>query len=572
MPPVFPVRLRWPPAPEAMRYRVLVRNLVPGQLVKLESDGAEVTAAIAPPADCGRPEWRVQVAAPDGTWSDYLPYMEWPTAGEDAIELRWPEDGADLHRIVVHDDSGDELILKAATLERSYLLDRSRLEPEHLYRWRVQRWEGGAWRDSGPYMPLPVEDSSETLTPSPVALDSSSPPEVFTEEAAPASILSVRDVQSPGVVDQGRALFLFTSDTEVHLRWMAEPDHRRGIEQHIFGRLDGDAVGIGLQMQLLDDHGFKGTFFVDVLAEFQFGEGSLQPVFDEILGRGHDVQLHLHPAPHLRFARDERIRALSHATTYDDPAAFRAAMELAIELFERRAGSHPVAYRAGAYRIFDSHFGVLAELGIVIDSSVNPLKNCNVQPWLQARTQPAWVGGVLEVPVTWYLRHDGTRWRAEQLAPVRSATVQRDAIAACSGTPDGPPTAICYIAHSYSFLGATRTADSVLWSEWNQRWEQLVGPEERAISGYNVGAPLVQLDHVDRGRIDTFTQLLDDLSKRPALSGIAFSELARQRDVWKGLNRPIDPVPSVGGRIDRPRSTAMRRYSGSYLSRLESVS
>ena len=112
-----------------------------------------------------------------------------------------------------------------------------------------------------------------------------------------------------------------------------------------------------------------------MFAEYWAGEdGLLQPVFDEILGRGHDVQLHVHPNPHLRFATEERIRRLANATIQDDPAAFRAALELALELFERRAGRLPVAYRAGAYRIFDLHFPILRELGITIDSSINPFR------------------------------------------------------------------------------------------------------------------------------------------------------------------------------------------------------
>jgi hypothetical protein len=324
-------------------------------------------------------------------------------------------------------------------------------------------------------------------------------------------------------------------------------------------------------MDMLDEHGFKGTFFVDILAELQFGEGSLQPVFDEVLGRGHDIQLHLHPSPHLRFAKDERVRALSFATLRDDPAMFRAALEVAIELFERRAGRRPVAYRAGAYRIFDSHFPVLRDQGIVVDSSVNPFKNCNVAPWLSARTQPAWVDGVLEVPITWHLWHNGSRWRAEQFAPVTSPTVQRAAVAATPGAATGAPTTVCYIAHSYSFLGRTTIRDEAAWSAWNQRWEELVGAEERAISGYNVGAPLIQLDHVDNRRIDTFSEVLEELARRPSVAGISLAELAERRHEWPGSGAPFDPLPGYDGRGRRPTATATRRYSESYLASLESA-
>lgn len=548
MPPQFPVSLRWPAAPDAIRYRVVATNVTPGELLKLETQEPEVTVEGPAPGD-GWPEWRVQVPGPDGSWADYLPYMEWPSAPEEgATELVWPDDDTTLHRVVVHDDSAGEVVIKAATLERSYMLGPSRLDARHVYRWRVQSWESGEWVDGGAYRPIP-------------------------DDRHPVLVSEADGRGGEYTPDAGAVLFLFTSDTEVHLRWMARPDGQRGIQEHIFGSLDGEGemVGIGRQMDMLDEHGFKGTFFIDVLAELQFGEGSLQPVFDEVLGRGHDAQLHLHPSPHLRFAQDEAVRDLSFATLRDDPAMFRAALELAIELFERRAGRRPVAYRAGAYRIFDSHFPVLRDLGIVVDSSVNPFKNFNVAPWLSARTQPAWIDGVLEVPITWHLWHNGSRWSASQFAPVTTPTVQRAAVGALRGTDAGPPTTICYIAHSYSFLGRTTIDDEAAWAAWNRRWEELVGADERAISGYNVGAPLIQLDRIDHSRIDTFGQVLAELARRPSIAGISLGELAERCHEWPGDGAPFDPIAGYDGRGRRPTATGTRLYSESYLASLESA-
>lgn len=547
MPPLFPVRLRWPSAPGAIRYRVVAHHIIAGELLKLEADEPELQVDLLPELGGEWPQWRVQVSTVDGSWVDYLPYMDWPAAEDDsAAILRWPEDGALLHRVVVHDDSTGEHVIKAATLEPAYALDCARIDRSHSFRWRAQRWEDGAWLDGAPYLPLVLNGQAAVV----------SEPEPAAAEPAQAR-------------DDGPVLFLFTSDTEVHLRWMAEPDGGRGIEQQIFGRFAGEEVGVGLQMSMLEEHGYKGTFFVDILAEYQFGEGSLQPVFDEILGRGHDVQLHLHSSPHLRFAKDERIRALSMATYRDDPAMFRGALELAIALYERRAGRSPVAYRAGAYRIFQSHFPILCEFGIVIDSSVNPFKNCNVVPWLAAATQPVWVDGVLEVPVTWHLRNDAKGRRAQQLAPVASPTVQRAAVAAVTGTGDGPPRTVCYIAHSYSFLGRTKIDDRARWAAWNERWEQLVGTEERLISGYNVGAPLIELSHVDQRRIDAFRQVLADLGRRTLVAGISLAELAERAEPWQAPAVPFDPVASYDRHGSRCGATGTRRYSGSYLGQLE---
>lgn len=549
MPPRFPVRLRWPAAHESAHYRVLVRDLIPGRLLKLESDEPELQVNVHP-VQGDWPRWRVQVRRADGSWVDHLPYMDWPAAADgSSIELGWADDGDALHRIVVYDDSDQEIALKVATLEPRYRLDPARLDPTHAYRWRVQRWTEDAWLDLGPYRPLALEHPA-------------------TVEIDEGTHGTGDDAGAPGEV-----LFLFTSDTEVHLRWMAEPDGRRGIQEQIFGRFEGEQVGIELQMRLLDEQGFKGTFFVDVLAEYQFGEGSLAPVFEAILSRGHDVQLHLHPSPHLRFASDERLQRLSTATYRDDPAMFRAALELAIERFEQRSGRLPVAYRAGAYRIFTSHFPILRELGIVLDSSVNPFKNCNVPPWLAAATQPEWIEGVLEVPVTWYLRDDG-RQRAEQLAPVASPMGQASVAAGATATAAQAPITLCYIAHSYSFLGSTRTHDDERWAAWNERWEQAVGREERLISGYNVGAPLVELTHVDHRRIQTFMALLEQLGGQAHVAGISFAELAQRSEAWNEQREAAafaNPLVRYDARAGSARLTATRRYSTSYLARCESA-
>jgi len=369
------------------------------------------------------------------------------------------------------------------------------------------------------------------------------------------------------VSEAPRVLFLFTSDTEANLHYMYTPDFRGAIDEHVWGRTAGREVGPALQMDMLDDRGFKGTFFVDVLSEFVFGEGSLQPVFDAIVERGHDVQLHLHTKPHLRFARDERVRALEGAVDEDDPAAFREAMELAIGIFERRAGRRPVAYRAGAYRIFDTHFPVLADLGIKVDSSVNPFKNSVVEPWMLTRTQPYDVAGVLEVPITWCARLDGA-FRSEQLAPFASATAQLEALAAL---PAGSPATLCYIAHSFSFLRVDRQTDEERRLAWNATWKEMVDEEEFELSGHPPQmADMPLMRGVDDARIEVFGRVLDLLAARGDVAGITLYELARDwLGSWDEASAVVDPVPAYDFRAGRGRTLAARRYSASYLEALE---
>jgi hypothetical protein len=70
-----------------------------------------------------------------------------------------------------------------------------------------------------------------------------------------------------------------------------------GYDLRIWGRFKNQPrdLGIGLIMDVVERYGLKATFFTEALGAGYFGEGGLAEVCREILGRGHDVQLHCHP-------------------------------------------------------------------------------------------------------------------------------------------------------------------------------------------------------------------------------------------------------------------------------------
>src|SRR5262249_11334992 len=158
------------------------------------------------------------------------------------------------------------------------------------------------------------------------------------------------------------------------------------------------------------------TFFLDVLMEHTHGREALERTVTAIAERGHDPQLHLHPE-HLARAADPAAREI--ATGEGTPEErFERVLDHALELFASRVGRAPVAYRAGGYRIADWHFPLLERAGIAIDSSVHPYFNARVSDWMKARTQPFWVGGVLELPPSWLLlTDDPERWEPRAFAP-----------------------------------------------------------------------------------------------------------------------------------------------------------
>ena len=102
------------------------------------------------------------------------------------------------------------------------------------------------------------------------------------------------------------------------------PDPKRIVDEMIFGDYGtGARGGIGLHMDLLERYGFRGSFFVDVLMEYQFGREGLERTIDAILSRGHEVQLHVHDS-HLAWSDDPALQSLSRGLLGKDADHFAA--------------------------------------------------------------------------------------------------------------------------------------------------------------------------------------------------------------------------------------------------------
>jgi hypothetical protein len=150
-----PLRLlKWPSAGPGRRHRAVVS--AGGRVTTLEFE-RDVTEALVDPSDLGpKPRvWRVDSADDEGEWQEYLPPLNWSEDLRGPVtNLRWENDGAVAHRVLVHDDTTGDHALRIATIGDGVAIDWSTLEPSHDYRWRVQHWSGGTWVDAGPYSAL----------------------------------------------------------------------------------------------------------------------------------------------------------------------------------------------------------------------------------------------------------------------------------------------------------------------------------------------------------------------------------------------------------------------------------
>lgn len=164
---------------------------------------------------------------------------------------------------------------------------------------------------------------------------------------------------------------------------------------------DGE-VGIVHQMELMDEHGIKGVFFVDPMPALVWGTDAIAAVVEPILERGHEVQLHLHPE-WLEIAGDanplgDRTGSNLHEFSEDEQVAL---LEVARDHLVAAGAPEPSAFRAGNYGADDATLRALQRVGIRYDSSHVPgISDSDCRISLseddQAVVQHA---GAIEVPV-----------------------------------------------------------------------------------------------------------------------------------------------------------------------------
>jgi hypothetical protein len=412
---------------------------------------------------------------------------------------------------------------------------------------RVRALRGDRWDEWTEFQPLPLEV-------------------ILGEQRNALPPLSLAD--DPGL------LLLFTVDTECSVLRQQNPDPDRVVDELIFGDFGkgGRPAGIGLHMDLLEHFGFSGSFFVDVLMEFEHGQAALERTVEAILERGHEVELHVHPE-HLQRSRSPRVEGmeaeLSGGRVWRDRDLFRRLIELSVDLFERRVGRPPVAYRAGGYRIYDVQFPVLEEFGIRIDSSVQPYFNSQVSDWMRMRTQPFRVGGVLEAPPSYLaLNEKAGEWETRAFAP---NPYLGDPVSTLSAEAGAPPQVATFVSHSFQLLRRYDSEDPEAIEAFAQRLRASIPAElaDRYIGG-SLRAVRTFGDGVDDALVATVAGILRRVADRPDARCATYAELATVADrFWPDQRHPpTDPVPLIDRRHGVTGVSGTRVFGPGLLSHL----
>ena len=177
-----------------------------------------------------------------------------------------------------------------------------------------------------------------------------------------------------------------------------------------FCRIGNEDYGIPLLVRILNEYGFRGTYFVETLSTQCLGDSDSKAVFDFLLHAEQDVQLHSHPAFHayaewqraVSEGRDYRIPKPSDLIGRFDSAVQMELLSKAAYYFQRFAGYAPTAFRAGCYAASLTTLRCLRQLGITVDSSFNPCYHPDLSfpdttliPNLVQQVEGVW-----EIPVT----------------------------------------------------------------------------------------------------------------------------------------------------------------------------
>lgn len=509
-------------------------------------------SAVTPVPACAL---NVDPDTPDGAYVQLFarqPDERWATIGPPArlspspVEpydlLAWNSRGR-VHRLQLHDLTEFRMVFAEAVLGDGFPLSATGVDLGHELRYTLSVWQDEGWMPVRQSQPLPIGAimGNRHLSPPPLSVN-----------------------QPPAL------LMLFTVDTEAGMHRMHYPNPSRAVDELIFGDFGNEEnLGIGLHMDLLEHFGHRGCFFVDILMELQYGQSALERTLESILGRGHEVQLHIH-TQHLLWHSDPTWQARYRALEDYDKNGMQHVMELSIDLFERRVGKRPLAYRAGGFQVDDDSLQIVADHGIPFDSSNLSYYRARTTDWTRSRTQPFAVGDVLEFPPSWFLRCDeGTRTDTRLYAP--NPTAGDPLTRMLGATPI--PHVVNFVSHSFQLMRYKSALAPGFRDEWIETLKSHVDNDHPSVKiiptpshrwGYH--EPLV-----DNGMVATVAHLLRRVAERSDARCVTFEDLHQFADIWwrRPREAPTDPVLALDSRRGIYQRKASQVYSSSFLCELE---
>ena len=190
-------------------------------------------------------------------------------------------------------------------------------------------------------------------------------------------------------------MLALTVDTEAQA---PRSSSQHPLEHLIWGKHNGQNIGISKMMDIADSHGVRMTFYVDYPEYDIYGDAILD-VSREITRRGHNAELHIHPE---FLAKDfGSSRGLGSTTKFKrmGRAEADAVVDYVFDLHYQASGITPTSFRGGGYR-YTKHI-----LDAISDKEISTASNDNATVdvgLLQSasRCPFRWENGLIEIPIT----------------------------------------------------------------------------------------------------------------------------------------------------------------------------
>lgn len=188
------------------------------------------------------------------------------------------------------------------------------------------------------------------------------------------------------------------------------------FQRYVYGNTAQGAFGLPFTLQLLNQHGLHGVFFVESLFASHFGVKPLAEIVELIQAANQEVQLHLHPEwineslqpilpitgerqPNLRhFTLQEQTRLIAHGK----------------QLLEQAGATNLSAFRAGNFSFNLDTLAAVAANGLLYDSSYDPGKGDGC--YGLSTLSPVQEYGVYEYPMSVFTDGFGTLRHAQLTA------------------------------------------------------------------------------------------------------------------------------------------------------------
>lgn len=283
-----------------------------------------------------------------------------------------------------------------------------------------------------------------------------------------------------------------TIDTEIAWR-----HHAAGLDPATVEARSIEPGGVGLrwQLDLLERHGLKATFFVDPMPARLYGIAVFERIVAAVLEAGQEVQLHVHPNWTAASLVDRGAHGAFELIDCSAEAQ-RDVLAEAAALLMQAGAPRPVAFRSGSYSANDDTLDVLAAIGIAYDSSHNGAHH----PWPSAiglppsRIAPVARRGVVEVPVTVIEEAPGT-WRNFQICALSAGEMR----AALDHAIANDHAAIVIVGHSFELANrAGVAANRVHVRRFEALCALLAARRDRAPTVHFADLPTLPLDRDDR--------------------------------------------------------------------------